>query len=99
MSDREDAREELAQEWQGLYGGTLTTARQAVAAVLTSPAVMALVADCTCLIPVAIAGYCPIHEPAQCPSRSNGTDGWCCAAVGPHDEHHNAAGDVRWGDA
>ena len=39
------------------------------------------------------------EKPAPCGAYSNGTDGWCCAAVGPHDEHHNAAGDVRWGAA
>ena len=39
------------------------------------------------------------QKPPPCGAYSNGTDGWCCAATGPHDQHHNAAGDVRWGDA
>lgn len=38
-------------------------------------------------------------QPAPCGAYSNGTDGWSCAATGPHDQHHNAAGDVHWGDA
>lgn len=36
-------------------------------------------------------------DPPPCGAYSNGTDGWCCAATGEHDEHRNAAGDVRWG--
>jgi len=51
---------------------------------------------CTCHLRVEVVGYCPVHEPAPCPSRSNGTDGWHCAVQGPHDDHANAAGDATW---
>lgn len=38
-----------------------------------------------------------VHEPPPpCGAYSHGTDGWSCAATGPHDEHHNAARDVTW---
>ena len=53
---------------------------------------------CTCHLRVAVAGYCPVHEPAPCRVYSHGTDGWHCAVQGPHGdgEHTNAAGDGRW---
>lgn len=42
-------------------------------------------------------GYCRTHlELPPCRVYSHGADGWHCSVEGPHEQHHNAAGDVTW---
>jgi hypothetical protein len=37
-----------------------------------------------------------VGEPAPCPSRSHGANGWHCAITGEHIAHVNAARTVAW---